>query len=206
MIRRASCTNSTSGVRRSLEGQDRPDRDHQPVPRRFRQTGSRGDRRARSGRRNAGAGVRYRRDPRQGRSVAGQLAEPVAVQQHALYFDDRLSGPQGQSQGDQGLARSGEARHVRWSCPIPRLPAARAGPILRRGRMGSKPGGKRRQRQGVHHQALQERAGAGFRRARSHHDFRRARNRRRAAGLGERGLPGAQGESAATSSTSSIPR
>ena len=51
--------------------------------------------------------------------------------------------------------------------------------------------------------ALQERAGARLRRARLDHDVRRARHRRRAARLGERGAPGAQGVRRRTSSRSS---
>ena len=39
-----------------------------------------------------------------------------------------------------------------------------------------------------------QRAGAGFRRARLDHDLRPARHRRRAAGLGERGVSGAERE------------
>ncbi len=39
-----------------------------------------------------------------------QLAKPPAEQQRALLFDDRLPGPQGQSEEDQRLGRSHPAR------------------------------------------------------------------------------------------------
>ena len=54
-------------------------------------------------------------------------------------------------------------------------------------------------------QALQERAGARLRRARLDHDLRRARHRRRADRLGERGLSCRSRSSARTSSRSSMP-
>ena len=50
-----------------------------------------------------------------------------------------------------------------------------------------KPGGDERRRRSSSAQALQERAGARLRRARLDHHLRRARHRRRAARLGERG-------------------
>ena len=52
---------------------------------------------------------------------------------------------------------------------------------------------QRRDRQGLRHQDLQEREGAGLGRPRLHHHFRRARHRRRLHLLGERGVPGHQG-------------
>ena len=50
----------------------------------------------------------------------------------------------------------------------------------------------RRQGKAVRRRHLQERAGARYRRARLDRDLRRARRRRRAAGLGERGVSGAE--------------
>ena len=55
------------------------------------------------------------------------------------------------------------------------------------------PGGDDEQGAGVRRRALPERAGARHRRPRLDHDLRPARHRRRAAGLGERGLPRARG-------------
>ena len=49
--------------------------------------------------------------------------------------------------------------------------------------------GSRRQGQAIRRRPLQERAGARYRRARLDRHLRRARRRRRAAGLGERGVP-----------------
>ena len=46
---------------------------------------------------------------RKGGPPAGQLAEPAPGRQHTLYVDDRVSRAQGQSEGNQGLARPGEA-------------------------------------------------------------------------------------------------
>ena len=58
----------------------------------------------------------------------------------------------------------------------------------------------------VRARALSQRAGARLRRARLDHHLRRARHRRRAARLGERGVPRAQGARARTSSRSSCRR
>ena len=42
--------------------------------------------------------------------VSQGLAEALAEQQLPLHVDDRVPGPQGQSEGDQGLGRPGEGR------------------------------------------------------------------------------------------------
>ena len=55
------------------------------------------------------------------------------------------------------------------------------------------PGGNDQTAKDFVREALRERAGAGHRRPRLDHHLRPARHRRRAAGLGERGLPGGQG-------------
>ena len=47
------------------------------------------------------------------RQAADQLAEASARQQLALHLDDQSRRPQGQSQGHQGLGRSGEAGRLR---------------------------------------------------------------------------------------------
>ena len=55
------------------------------------------------------------------------------------------------------------------------------------------PGAHRRHGARLHQEGVRERAGARLRRARRDRHLRRARRRRRAAGLGERGLPVAEG-------------
>ena len=89
-------------------------------PRRLGQAGARGDRRARGRRRHARPRLRHRRDRRQGQPAAGRLADAPARQQHALHLDDRVPGAQGQSQGHQGLGRSGEAGRRGRDRPIPK--------------------------------------------------------------------------------------
>ena len=54
----------------------------------------------------------------------------------ALYVDDRVSGPQGQSERHPRLGRSGQARRRGRSRPTRRPPAARAGTISPPGAMG----------------------------------------------------------------------
>ena len=54
-------------------------------------------------------------------------------QQLALHLDHRVPGAQGQSEGHQGLGRSGASPASRSSRPTRRPPAARAGTTWRRG-------------------------------------------------------------------------
>ena len=61
-----------AAVRHVLEGEDRPGRHDQAVARRLGQAGPRGHRRPRGRRRHAGAGLRHRRDRREGRAAAGR--------------------------------------------------------------------------------------------------------------------------------------
>ena len=44
--------------------------------------------------------------------LPAELANPVALQQHALYVDHRVSCAPGKSQGNQGLARPGETGSI----------------------------------------------------------------------------------------------
>ena len=117
-----------------------------------------------------------------------RLAEAAAAQCLALHLDHRVPGAQGQSQGHQGLGRSGQARRRRHHAEPENL-GRRALELSRR--LGLCAEEIRltptRRRQFVA-RSLQERAGAGHRRARLDHHLRRARRRRRAAGLGERGV------------------
>ena len=143
-----------------------------------------------------------------GEAAARRLAEAPAAQQHALHLDHRVPGAQGQPEGRSRTGtisckpgRRGRSRRIpktsggaRWNY------LAAWGYALR----------KRRRRRGRRSdfvaQALRERAGARFRRARLDDDVRRARHRRRADRLGERGVPGAEGARHATSSRSSCRR
>ena len=66
---------------------------------------------------------------RKGKSIDPNWQTQISQQQRALHLDHRLPGPQGQSQGDQGLGRSGRARACRSSRRTRRPRAGRAGPI-----------------------------------------------------------------------------
>ncbi len=132
------------------------------------------------------------------------LAEAAAAEQRALHLDDRVPGAQGQSEGHQGLGRSGEAGHRghhaepedvrRRALELPRGVGLREAAARRQRRQGA----------GVRRAAVQERAGARLGRARRDDDVRPARHRRRAAGVGERGVPGAR-RKPRTRSRSSMP-
>ncbi len=117
----------------------------------------------------------------------GGLAEAPAEQQRALHLDDRVPGAQGQPEGHQGLGRSRQARRRRDHAEPEDL-GRRALELSRRvGLCREAQARQRRGREGLRREALQERAGARLRRARLDDDVRRARHRRRAARVGERG-------------------
>ena len=123
----------------------------------------------------------------QGKLLAAQLAEPAAQQQRALHLDDRVPRAQGQPEGDPRLARSAAARGEGDHSQSEDL-RRRALELSRRLGLGAAAARRQRgERQGVRAQALQERAGAGYGRARRDDDFRAARHRRCADRLGERG-------------------
>ena len=130
-----------------------------------------------------------------------RMAEAAAAQQHALHVDHRLPGAQGQSEGHQGLGRPGEARR-RGHHAEPQDLGRRAWNYLAAWGYAQAQERQRRQGAGIRDGALQERAGARFRRPRIDHHLRRARHRRRAHLVGERGAPRDQGARRRTSSRS----
>ena len=138
--------------------------------------------------------------------AARRLAEAAAAQQHAVHVDDRVPRAQGQSQRHQGLGRPGEARRRGDHAESRRPRAARAGTTSPRGATRRAQVRRRGEGEGVRRAALRERAGARFRRARLDDDVRRARHRRRADRLGERGVSRGEGARARTSSRSSCRR
>ncbi len=91
------------GVHSRLAAAERPDARDQAVARRLRLAGARGGRRPRGRRRDPGVVAGHRRDP-QGRPDQRRLGEPLPQQLGALQQHHRLPGPQGESEGDQGLA------------------------------------------------------------------------------------------------------
>ena len=153
---------------------------------------------------HAGAGLRHRRHRRArqaarrptGRSACRTTARPT---------------PRPSSSWCARATRRASRTGTTWSSPASRSSrrtrrprAARAGTTWRPGATRCKqPGGDEAKAEEFVAQAVQERAGARLRRARLDHDLRRARHRRRAAGLGERGLPGDEGARRRTSSRSS---
>ena len=152
-----------------------------------------GDRRAAGRRGHPGAGRRHRsRSPRRGLIAAG-LADAPAAQLRALHLDHRVPGPQGQPLAirDWGdLIKPG----VEVITPNPKTSGgARWNYLAAWGYALKQPGGNAGSARHFVASPVQERAGAGFRRARLDHHLRPARHRRRAAGLGERGLPGGRG-------------
>ena len=140
------------------------------------------------------------------RLVAEGLAGAPAAQQRALHLDDRVPGAQGQPQGHPRLGRSGQGGrpgHHAQPEDLGRRALELSGGL---GLCAAPATAATSQGAGVRRQALSERAGARHRRARLDHDLRPARHRRRAARLGERGLPRARGARARTSSRSSCRR
>ena len=157
------------------------------------QAGARGDRRPRGGRRHAGARLRHRRDRRQAGLHRAGLAEAAAAQQRALHVHHRLPRAQGQPEGHQGLGRPGQAGHAGHHAE-PEDVRRRA--LELPGRVGlraaSKPGGNEAKAQGVRARSSIKNVPVLDSGARgSTTTFVAARHRRRAAGLGERGAPGA---------------
>ena len=67
--------------------------------------------------------------------IAPNWQSAAAEQQRALLFDDRVPGPQGQSQEASTIGTTSSGRASRSSPPIPRPAAARAGIISPRGAM-----------------------------------------------------------------------
>ena len=117
----------------------------------------------------------------------------LQAQQRALHVDHRVPGAQGQPEGHQGLGRPGQAgrrgHHAqpedlgRRALELP----GRLGLCAEEARLA------RRRRRSSSASIYRQRAGARLRRARLDDDLRRARHRRRAARLGERGAARAEG-------------
>ena len=141
-----------------------------------------------------------------GKLLPADWQNAAAEQQHALHLDHRVPGAQGQSQAHQGLGRPGEARR--------RGDHAQSEDLGRRalelsGGLGLRAEEARRQRRTRRKDFVTQLyknvpvLDTGARGSTT--TFVAARHRRRAAGLGERGLSGAARNSATTSSRSSCP-
>ena len=130
--------------------------------------------------------------------------ERAAQQLAALHVDHRVRRPQGQSEGNQGLAGPGPARRGDRHAE-PEDVRQRSVESLQRLGIGRAARRVTRSGGGLRHQALQAGPGAGLWRARRDDHVRAEENRRRPPCLGERSAPGGPGGRAA-SWTSSIRR
>ena len=179
---------------------------HPDLARRLGRAGARGDRRPRRAGGDAGARQRHRRHRREDRQDPGRLAEQAAAQLRALHLDDRLPGARGQPEGHRGLGRPRRATTSQVITPNPKTSGgARWNYLAAWAYADKKFGGDQDADPGLRARALRQRPGARHRRPRLDHDLRPARHRRRAARLGERGLPRARRNSATTSSRSCCP-
>ncbi len=102
------------------------------------------------------------------------------------------SGAQGQPQGNQGLGRPDQGRRGSHHAEPEDL-RRRALELPRRLGLGEEAVRQRREGQGLRAGAVQARTGTRHRRPRLDHHLRQQPDRRRAAGLGERGVPGEEG-------------
>ena len=169
----------------------------QAVARRLGQAGARGHRRPRGRRRHARARLRHRRDRRARRSCCRRTGRS------ACRTTARRTPRRSCSSCARAIRRASRTGTT-WSSPAsavitpnPKTSRRRALELPRRlGLRAAQQYGNDAKAQGLRRAALQERAGARLRRARRDHDVRRARHRRRAARLGERGVPGARRSSA----------
>ena len=128
------------------------------------------------------------------RQDPGRLAVEAAAQLRALHLDHRLPGARGQPEGHRGLGRPGRATTSQVITPNPKTSGGARWNYLAAWACADKEfGGNQDADPRLHARALRQRAGARHRRPRLDHDLRPARHRRRAARLGERGLPRAQG-------------
>ena len=108
--RRASSTpRSTPAFARHVEGEDRADGHDRAVARRLGQAGARRDRRPRGRRRHARRSPTTSTRSRKAGLIHADWQTRLPEQRRAVHLDDRVPGPQGQPQGDQGLGRSREA-------------------------------------------------------------------------------------------------
>ena len=165
--------------------------DDQPVARRIGQAGPLDHRRPRGRRRDAGARLRHRRHRPELRPHQERLAEAAANNSAPYTSTIVFVVRKGNPRGIKRLGRSGQAGHQRRDAEPEDLGR---GALELPGRVGLGAEAVRRrpgEGQGVHPDALQERAGARFGRARLDDHLRAARDRPRAPRLGERGvLPG----------------
>src|SRR5690606_33951424 len=153
-------------------------------------------------RRHARPRLRHRPDAGAGADPAG-LAAPPPTQQRALHLHHRVPRPRGEPQEHPGLGRPRAGRRVGdhaepedergGAVELPRRVGLRPPPGP-----GRRPLGRRRRGRGagVRDAALPERARPRLRRARLDEHVRPARHRRRAAGVGERGVPRRRGAGA----------
>ncbi len=109
-------------------------------------------------------------------------------QQRAVHVDDRVPRAQGQPEGRSRTGTISSSPASRVITPNPKTSGgARWNYLAAWGYAREEVRRRRRQGEGVRRAALQERARARLRRARLDDDVRRARHRRRADRLGERG-------------------
>ena len=191
----ATSTRPSPRTGRRRRGQDVND---QAVARRLGQAGARGHRRPRGRRGDARARVRHRRDRRQGRSSSRRTGRRGCPNNSSPYtstivFLVRKGNPKGIKDWDD-LVKPG----VQVITPNPKTSGGARWNYLAawgrlRGSLRKTAGGDEAQRpRQLRRALLQERAGARLGRARLDHHLRRARHRRRAHRLGERGAPGAK--------------
>ena len=134
--------------------------------------------------------VEDRQDP-------GRLADQAAAQLGALHLDDRLPGARRQSRRASRTGATWSSDGVEVITPNPKTSGgARWNYLAAWAWADKKFGGNQDQIRDYMHDALRPRPGARHRRPRLDHHLRAARHRRRAARLGERGLPGARRSSA----------
>ncbi len=138
---------------------------------------------------DAGALRRHRHDRRAHGQDPRRLAGTPAAQFLALHLDHRLPRARGQPEGHRGLGRPGRATACRSITPNPKTSGGARWNFLAAWAYAEKNGHDPRDFVGA---TVQQRAGARHRCARLDDDLHPARHRRRAAGLGERGLPRAR--------------
>ena len=201
---RALRRTSTRRSRQLLEGKTGQSVDDQAVARRLGQAGARGDRRPRGRRRHARARLRHRRDRRQGPGCCRRLAEAAAAQQ-------RRPTPRRSCSWCARATRRASRTGTTWSSPAsqvitpnPKTSGGARWNYLAAWGYALKQARRRRARRKEFVGELYKNVPVLDTGARgSTDDLRRARHRRRAARLGERGVPGAAASSARTSSRSS---
>ena len=184
------------GLREVLEGGDGRDRDHQAVARRLGQAGARGDRRpARPTSSRSRSPTTSTRSPSSGKLIADGLAEAPAAQQRAVHLDHRVPGAQGQPEGASRTGTTWSKPGVAVITPNPKTSGGARWNYLAAWGYALQQAGRRRGqgarsswRKLFKNVPVLDSGARG-----STTTFVAARHRRRAARLGERGVPGAQG-------------